>query len=232
MKMILRILLIVIPVLVIAGFILVYFFMGAAVRKGVEIFGPQLTQTEVRLEHVGLSPFSGGGTVRGLWVGNPEGFRTERAFYMGEVSVSIAPTTLLGDRILIKRIYISQPEFTYERQLTSSNIGEILKNIEAATQREIVGEDGGEVRSVKFEISEVIIEGGIVGVGIGANSVTVAMPRLELHDIGKSRGGITAEEATLEVMQAIFASVTRSTVSSAGGGTVNTLLRLINGSDE
>jgi hypothetical protein len=230
MKRLFRVLLIMIPALVVIALTLVYFFMGAAVRKGVEVFGPQLTQTEVRLEHVGLSPFSGGGSMRGLWVGNPEGFRTEKAFYMGEVSMRVAPTSLLGDRILIKRIYISEPEFTYERKLTTSNINEILKNIESATQREIVGEDGKEVRSVKFEITEVIIEGGKVGVGVGSNSVTVAMPRLELRDIGKRSGGITAEEATFEIMQAVMGSVTRS-VASSPGGALNSLRRLIDGGE-
>lgn len=231
MKKILRILFFVIPVLAVVGLVLVYFFMGAAVRKGVEVFGPQLTQTEVRLDHVGISPFSGGGTIRGLWVGNPDGFRTEKAFYMGEVSVNLAPTSLLGDRILIKRIYISEPEFTYERRLTSSNINEILKNIEAATQREVTREEGKEVRAVKFEITEVIIENGKVGVGVGSNAVAVAMPRLELRDIGKSRGGITADEATLEIMKAVMASITRS-VASSPSGAVDSLRRLIDRGEE
>jgi hypothetical protein len=94
-----------------------------------------------------------------------------------------------------------------------------------------VGEDGKEVRSVKFEISEVIIEGGKVGVGVGSNSVSVLMPRLELRDIGKSQGGITAEQATLEVMKAVLGSVTRS-VASSPGGAVNSLRRLIDRNDD
>lgn len=219
MKKTIRIFLIIIPVLLLGTLLFSWFFLGAVVRKGVEAFAPQITGTEVRLDSVRLSPLTGGGTVSGLWVGNPEGFRGDKAFYMGEISVRVSPVSLLSDRILIHRIYIHQPEFVYERRLTTSNINEILKHVESATGGTPSDPSAKPAKPVKFEITEVVIEGAKVGVGVGSNAVSVPMPGLVLRDIGKDKGGITADEATYEILRAVFAGVGSAVTSSAGGAT-------------
>ena len=61
-----------------------YFTFSTLINKGVksavETFGPDITQTEVRLEGANISPLNGTGVLKGLFIGNPKGFKSEKAF--------------------------------------------------------------------------------------------------------------------------------------------------------
>ena len=71
--------------------------MAAAIKKGVEKVGPMVTKTPVKLDSVSLSFLSGSGKVKGMVIGNPEGFRRTLGPLCGRIAamVSIAD---LADR--------------------------------------------------------------------------------------------------------------------------------------
>jgi hypothetical protein len=60
-------------VLGILGLVAVGLFLDTAVKRGVETVGPMLTKVDVKLDSVNLSLLSGGGKLKGLFVGNPSG---------------------------------------------------------------------------------------------------------------------------------------------------------------
>ena len=109
------------------------FFLGSIVTAGVNTFGPKLTQTKVELAGAHISPFTGSGTLSGLTVGNPEGWSDGNAFTLGKIHLSMQPFSILGDHIVINEIRIDEPVFRYETKIISSNIKDLLNNIEAIT---------------------------------------------------------------------------------------------------
>ncbi|MFI5357539.1 MAG: hypothetical protein ACHQ4G_09405, partial [Opitutales bacterium] len=117
--------------LLVVAYIGLTFFLGSIVKAGVNKFGPKLTQTKVELAGAQISPLTGSGTLTGLFVGNPAGWHSDHAFYLGKIHVSIEPLSLLGDHIVIDEITIDQPEFVYETKIVASNIKDLLKNIES-----------------------------------------------------------------------------------------------------
>ena len=90
-----------------------------------EVWGPKLSGRMSELADVEISATSGKGALRGLVVGNPAPFKTESALNLGEISVSINPTTITGGTIVIKEIVIGSPEITYELDSRGSNIDAI-----------------------------------------------------------------------------------------------------------
>ena len=76
MKKIIRLVLIAVVVLALLVVVGVHFFLDGAIKRGVETIGPKLTKTQVTLNNVSLSLLSGSGKMKGLVVGNPEGFKT------------------------------------------------------------------------------------------------------------------------------------------------------------
>jgi hypothetical protein len=116
---------------VVIGVVVASLFLGSIVTKGVNRFAPRITGTKVTLDSASISPLSGSGTLHGLLVGNPEGWKSDKAFSFGKVHVSIEPASLVGDHIIIKEMLIEAPEFVYETKIISSNIKDLLKNIEA-----------------------------------------------------------------------------------------------------
>ena len=86
------------------GLVVLFMNLDSLVKKGVETVGPQLTKTEVRLEGVRLSPFSGSGQLKGVFIGNPQGYKTASAFKMGAVKLAVKPASLTSGTIVVDEV--------------------------------------------------------------------------------------------------------------------------------
>src|SRR3954469_21947222 len=133
MKKILVRILIGLVVLVVVAALCVHFFLDAAVKRGVETIGPKLTKVEVKLDAVTLSILSGSGKMKGLVLGNPEGYKTPQAIGVGTATLTLKPGSLLADKLIINTFNLEAPEITFEGGLTGNNLSKILANLNEAT---------------------------------------------------------------------------------------------------
>jgi hypothetical protein len=206
-----------------AVFIGLELFLGSIVKAGVNRFAPQITLTKVELAGAHISPLSGVGTLTGLYVGNPEGWSSERAFYLGKIHVDVAPFSLLGDHIIINEIVIDQPEFVYETKIIASNIGDLLKNIEQTTGG---GTKGPEAitksgKPIKMVIKKFVLQNGRVTLGVGPASMTIPMPPVTLTDLGTAENGITPGAVAVAIMRGVTPNIVAASMQALGnaGGT-------------
>jgi hypothetical protein len=202
-------------ILIVAAAAGLYFFGANMIKSGVEKYGSEVTQTPVRLEGVGLSSiFSGNATLTGLYVGNPEGYKSENIFGLGKVEVDVDTETVMSDKIIINKIIIQKPEISYEKTLMSSNLKELLKNIEAFTKSSeentptpVEGESTADSGSSKqVVIKQLIIEDGTIYVGLMGAGKTVALPRIEMNDIGETGN----EKSPAEILELVLNEVLQS----------------------
>lgn len=211
--------------LAVIGIIVIALFgskmLNSGIKKGVETFGPRVTQTSVTLGAVDISVFSGAGKLTGLNVGNPEGFKSENIFALGEIDVDVQVSSLLSDKIIVEHVIIKNPAISYETRLSNSNVKQLLKNIEAFTGPSAPAEDvpaeetpeSGPGKQVV--IRKVIVEGATVYVGVLGVGQAIPLPRIELNDIGENRKMSIADAIDLvvsEVMKAIGPAI-----ANAGG---------------
>ncbi len=210
---ILKVLLLVLLVAAVGG----YFFLGGLLGRGavaaVGKYGPPLTGTTVSLGSAHLSPFTGGGWMKELAVGNPAGFRTPRALAVGHVALKVKPLSLLSGTIDVEEIVVENPEFTYETTLLSSNLGAILANIERATGGPQPTPAADEPAK-KIIIRHFVLEGAKVTVTVGKTSLELPLAKLELHDVGAAKGGVTPAEAAKEIAPQVLAMVTKTAVAA------------------
>src|SRR5437879_1820764 len=108
-------------VIVIAAALTVHLFLDDAVKRGVETYGPQLTKVSVKLDSVSLSLLSGSGKLKGLKVGNPEGYKAPSSVEVGMGSLGLKPASVFSDKIVIESIVFEGPVVTYETDLRASN---------------------------------------------------------------------------------------------------------------
>src|SRR5436305_14914430 len=101
MKKIIRVILIVVVVLILLAILSAHFFLNGVIKSGVESKGPKLTKTDIKLNSVSVSVFSGSGKIKGLVVGNPEGFKTPSAISVGNAGVELQPRSLLSDKVMV-----------------------------------------------------------------------------------------------------------------------------------
>lgn len=220
MKKLLIRLLIALVVLLILGVLAVSLFLDSAVKKGIETVGPMLAKVEVKLDSVSLSLLSGSGKIKGLVVGNPEGFKTPSAIQVGVASLALQPGSVLGDKVVIKSVLVQAPEITFETDLKANNLSKILANVQAAT--------GGTETSTpktpaqakanrKLQVNDFLISGGKIHVSLtalGGQSATVALPEVHLTNLGQGPDGITAAELTTRVIQAIEKEAVKASSSA------------------
>lgn len=199
-----------------AGYLCLTFFIGSIVKTGLTGFGPKLTKTKVELAEANISPLSGSGSLRGLLVGNPAGWSSDRAFYLGQVRVKLELMSIFGDHIVIDEILIDQPEFVYETKFVSSNIKELLKNIEDFTGN---GEQAPKTKSgqpIKFVVKKFRLTNGKATIGVGPAALPVPFPDIVIDDLGVKEGGITPDQLALVVMRNVLGNIVTGSAKALG----------------
>jgi hypothetical protein len=202
--------------LVLAAYVGLDAFLGSIVRVGVNRFAPAVTQTDVSLAGAHLSPLTGGGTLSGLAVGNPRGWSGSRALYLGRIHLELAPFSIFGDHIVIREIDVDHAEFLYETKIVSSNLGDLLRNIQGTADS---GQSGATTKSgqpIRFEVKHFRLRDGRIRLGLGPTALTLPLPPLALDDLGTAEGGISANQLALAVMRSIAGGVIGATTEAMG----------------
>jgi hypothetical protein len=220
MKTFLKVSLLGLVIILLVGYFVVAYSMGSLVKAGVNRVGPGITQSKVELAGAKISPLTGAGTLTGFAVGNPQGWSDRNAFFLGQVSIDLEPASVFKDVIVINEIVIDQPEFLYETKLVTSNIKDLLKNIEqyTGTKKEI-GEK--EKPAKKFIVKKFRLTNGKATLGVGAAALPVPLPEISLDNLGVNEGGITGGQLAAVVMKDVLAKIVNATAGALGqlGGT-------------
>jgi hypothetical protein len=210
----LRLTLVIVVGLVVVVYIGLTFFLGSIVKAGVNSFGPKLTQTKVVLAGAHISPLTGSGNLSGLAVGNPKGWSDANAFYLGKIHLDVEPFSVLGDHIVINELIIDQPEFLYETKIISSNIKDLLKNIE-----EFTGQGGEEPRSksgkpIKFVVKKFRLTNGTARLGVGPAAIPLPLPPIAMDNLGVEEDGITPDQLAGVVMKKVLGSIVQASAQA------------------
>jgi uncharacterized protein involved in outer membrane biogenesis len=204
-------------VLIIVAAIVVNMFIGNIVKAGMETVGPKLTQTTLTVDAVDIHMLAGSAKVKGLVVGNPEGYKAPQAISVGLAAVSVVPSSVLSDKIIVKSVRVEAPEITFEgNPIGANNLKKIEDNVNAAaasfssssTSQTAKG-SGPAKPGKKLEVDEFTIIGTKVHLGSGASLV---LPDIHLTDLGKSSDGITPADLTKVVLSEVVAGTLKAVV--------------------
>lgn len=210
-----------IPVVIIAIIAVLFFSVNSIIKQGVETVGPLALGTEVKIKKVNISLFSGKGELKGIHIGNPEGFNTESSFELKEVRLALNVSSLFSGKIIIDEIYIDAPEITYEKAAKGDNIKAILDNINdfagtggGGKKTESKSENG---QSRKIQINNFILKNGKVNMSSTAlrgGKLTLALSDIHLKDIGSDKEGASVADAVKEIFEALNTSITGTVAGS------------------
>ena len=195
------------------------FFLGPIVTKAVNTIGPKVTGTKVELDGAKISPLTGGGTLVGLFVGNPEGWSSDKAIYVGTARASIQPLSLLGDHIVVNEVFVDGPEFVFEKKLLGgSNIDALLKQIEENTggggtpPPAVEGEKPA--KPLKFAIKSFRVQNAKMSLVVGGKTISVPLPPLTITDLGVAEGGITPDQVAAAVLKRVLGQLGTASVDA------------------
>ena len=135
---------IVIGLIVIIGIAVgvLYFNLDKVIIAAGEEYGSEVTKTDVVLNEVDLDLTSGKGALKGVSVGNPEGFDEDHSIRFDTVTIEINTSETNDELIHIREIRVENPSIVYEVNQTTNNLDTIRNNVDAFMKER--GLSGGE----------------------------------------------------------------------------------------
>ena len=211
-------------ILLLVGVMAAAFFLGSIVTKGVNRVAPTVTKVETKLDGASISLLSGKGELKGLFLGNPEGFKTASAIKVGSVSLALKASSILTDKIVVQSIQVIAPEITFEGSLSGNNLSKILEHIQLAAAA-LTGPTDSSKQSPagggkKIQVEDFAITGGKINLSmtiLGGKSLTVPLPDIHLQNLGTDASGITPAE----LAEKIFKEITSSSTKAAADAVAN-----------
>ena len=205
---IVKILLILLVVLVVA-LAAVSLRLGPIVKTAVEKFGPPLVGVPLSLGKADVSLWSGRVYLKGLVIGNPDGFGRKEAISLGTLKARLTMRSLFSRRILVREILIDAPDITYEQTLSGSNLAKIEEQLSGTNETDKSGR--------KVEITRLRITNGKIrysAPGMRSAAIPIPLPTIELNDIGKESGGASLTEVVANVLSAIVGGAVKAVGAS------------------
>ena len=98
------------------------------IEQGVRRVGTWLVGTPVGIESFSSS-LSGTVEIKGLTVGNPEGYHAPHIFSLRRVFVSLKPLSVLTDKIIVEEVTVEGMRVDFESKITETNLGVIQDNV-------------------------------------------------------------------------------------------------------
>ncbi|OFW83342.1 MAG: hypothetical protein A2018_02480 [Alphaproteobacteria bacterium GWF2_58_20] len=199
--------------LLVVGGIFLYGSIDSVVAAAIRGYGPKITGVPVAIESVKVTPTEGRAVLRGLVVGNPDGFETPHAFSLGEIRMVLDVKSLGSDVVHIQEIVIDNPEITYEYGVSGSNIDAIRAHVASLSSGKAStgsGDTSPKGEGAKLIIDSLVISGGKIDVSaamLKGKTLRVPLPDIHLSDIGKKSEGASAAEVVSKVMSAVSSGV-------------------------
>jgi hypothetical protein len=188
-----------------------YLSLDWIVKRAIEAYVPDIIGAEVKVAAVKLAPASGEGTVTGLVIGNPKGFKSAQAATVGVVDIAIDPATVTKDVILVRRIAVASPTITYEAGRGGSNFDVIKRNVEKRVGK---AEPRARRAETRLIVEHLTIRGATVNyvpeLPVRGATISYALPDIQLANIGKREGGVTPRELTKIVVDALIARMAQA----------------------
>ncbi|HEY5232515.1 MAG TPA: hypothetical protein VIK35_03150 [Verrucomicrobiae bacterium] len=212
-------------VLAVIALIIVATFLDGIVKKGVETVGPKITGVSIKLDEMHIGLLTGSGRVKGLVVGNPEGYKAPAAISVGLAEIRVDPLSIMSAKIVMRSVHVESPEITFEGGLSENNLGKIMDNINMVSRNggpaPAATTPGGNPKPAKkIEVDDLLITGAKVHVSLamlGGKEMTLSLPEIHLSNLGKGNAGLTATDLT----RAVFQSITSATIKAVADAVAN-----------
>jgi hypothetical protein len=193
--------LIVLAALVVAG---TTALLGSAVRAGIEAAGPVLLKAPVAVQDVDISLLGGSLVLRGLEVGNPEGFPSGQALLASRIEVEARLRSLLSDEIVLHRVEVQRPEISVQHADGRTNLAGVLDAVRGA------GQGGKRMRIGVLSIRDPSV--ALSGLPLD-QEIRLRLPDIELEDLSPGGEGRESRELLADVLTAVQEHILRAGAS-------------------
>lgn len=181
--------------------------LDGMVKTAIETYGSQATETTVLVDSVQIVLKDGSGAIRGLTVGNPQGFATPQAFSLGQVATQIDLKSLSEEVTVIEHIIVQAPEVFFElNEAGETNLGVLKQNLSSASSgtsaSSSANRDSG--AEPKYIIRKLLFtDGNIHARAVALNQdYELKLPQIEMSNLG-GKNGATPKQIAEQVLKTL-----------------------------
>ena len=204
--------------------VVAYFTASLWIKPVVSSVVPKITRTSASLDSADISLFSGRLALKGLKIGNPEGFKEPYVFELGEISIRFQPKTIFSNKIIVDQVLIKGTQILAEYNKSAQmNLLVLNDNVNASlgggkstktgnapakgnTQKQAKSNKAVVIRDLQFLDSKLHF-------AMGGHVATLNLPNIKEKNIGEKKKVTWAEsiqlileKLTLEPLQEIAKS--------------------------
>jgi uncharacterized protein involved in outer membrane biogenesis len=208
----LRIILIVVPVLIIAAVLVLFWRLDAIVRSTVETQATAQLGVPTTLAGANVSVFGGTVALRDFAVGSPKGFDAPRMLQLGGTKLAVAYSELNDQPIRVRAIEVNQPTLVIEQKDLALNFKALIDQMPKSEPSP--AETGEPVRLIiddlKINGAAVVVRSGIPGV---QQQIDLKLPDFAVKNIGNAEGaqnGAAVRDVVLVVIAALADAAAKS----------------------
>jgi hypothetical protein len=180
------------------------------VKVGIEKTLSYVLEVDVTVEKVDVRIRNGHVTVRGIRIGNPEGFDTDHAFEAGVVEAKVNLRSFTSQQQIIHEINIRHPSVILEQGLRSSNLSRLIESASRFSSDQPPGEDAPEEVGKPMVIETILVESANVSLSapvLRGQKLSIPLPTLTIRDIGKGKDKPAIAEAMIRFFGAILKEI-------------------------
>ena len=179
------------------------FFADQAIESAIEVAGSEALGLCLEIAEVDLSLFSGGLSLRGLVIYNPDGYQHKKLLELESGLIQIRIKSLMADTIFIKTIKLKGVDLVVEQKGLTSNLQEVMDMIEMSKATELARK---KLEIDVLEISDIRVRVKLLPVLGKMGTVTLKLPPIRMTDLGKSED-LDVGTLSAKVIVALFGDV-------------------------
>jgi hypothetical protein len=208
--------------------------LDSLVEGAIEKYGSEATQTSVLVDSVKINLADGAAGIKGLTIGNPDGYAQPYAFSLGEIRVAIDLQSLQEEPYIIDEITVLAPQVFVEiNEANKTNLNQLKKNLTSgsatATQDKKAKTEktaeAGSAKEPRLIIRRVTFADGNIEALVAAldnKKLEVKLPGLNMTNLGGSKGA-TASELASEIINRLTDSAIKVVKKDIIDGELNKL---------
>jgi hypothetical protein len=203
-----RTVLVLVPLLVVAGAI-AYLSLDGFLKRTVEKESTNSLKLSTTLNRAHLSLFGGKLNLNRLRIASPQGFSAPHMLELGDTDLAVRYRQLRNDPIHVQSLTLNQPRLVIEQ---SNGVVNFKKAVDGMPPSESSSEKPIKliIDDLKIQDAQVVIHPGLPGL---RQEITVPVPSITLKNVGRGRGsqnGAAIKDVAMVVIAALAGKAAES----------------------
>lgn len=187
---------------------------GSLVKSALEEFGPQFLGVDVNVSEVNLELTQGSAQVKGLRLGNPEGYAGDDMMSLDETKVVLDTGAISETLVVMKQVLIDGATVNAIANGQRTNFQQLMDNLDSAAGSADSGSSESSGPEMKFIIDRFDFTNAKASLSSDLlGDLSLNIPDIHLEDIGRKSNGATAAEIAQQILKPISAAISSEAVN-------------------